>query len=97
MLFDLNRLHGPPHHVEGGGQQWTLESSRPHPSVIHVLLNGTPSGPNVWIFDPADSINGVVTTSVMQERQVHELIDLILLRLNMAHWKNTQVSADSGD
>ena len=76
---------GEPHNVEGGGEQWTLEPAAKYSSAIHVLLNGTPQNPGVWVFDPHDPLNGVVNTPIAEARQIGDIISLIQERLNFAN------------
>jgi len=76
---------GKPQNVEGGGEQWTLQPVTQYRSQIHVLLNGTPDNPGVWVFDPHDSKNGVQNTRIVDRRQIAELIKLIQGRLNFAN------------
>lgn len=76
---------GQPHNVLGGGEQWTLEPTARYESAIHVLLNGTPASPGIWVFDPHDHQTGVENTPIEEERQIADLINLIQQRLNFAN------------
>jgi hypothetical protein len=84
---------GQPHNVQGGGEQWTLEPSPKYRSAIHVLLNGTPAKPGVWVFDPHDPKTGVENTPIVEPRQIGDIISLIQQRLNFASGKRDKASA----
>ena len=75
---------GPPQKTQHDGEQWTLRPNRQYANSIHVLLNGTPDGPGVWVFDPHDRANGVQNTPIKTSRQISELITLIQSRLDAA-------------
>jgi hypothetical protein len=81
----FHEAFGTPHAVEGGGEQWTLQPTRMHSGGIHVLLNGSPWKPGVWIFDPHDRATGVENTLIVKERQIGGLIHLIQRRLRHAN------------
>ena len=73
---------GQPQALLSGGEQWTLQPSPEFKSSIHVLLNGSPERPGVWVFDPHNRSNGVQNTPITDRRQVSELITLIQGRIN---------------
>jgi len=81
----FHEAFGKPHHVEGGGEQWTLRPTVAYTSAIHLLLNGTPDKPGVWIFDPHDSTNGVENTHIAEQRQIDHLVQGIEGRLQHAN------------
>jgi hypothetical protein len=81
----FHQAFGTPHHVEGGGEQWTLQPTPQHSGSIHVLLNGAPWQPGVWVFDPHDGPTGVENTLIVQEGQIGDLIHLIQRRLHHAN------------
>jgi hypothetical protein len=81
---EFNQAFGPPHNVLGGGEQWTLTPDRRFGIAIHVLLNGTPDRPGVWVFDPHDHKTGIVNTPIEEARQIGELITLIQQRMDFA-------------
>jgi hypothetical protein len=81
----FHQAFGPPQSVQGGGEQWTLNPFTKYRNRIHVLLNGTPDKPGVWIFDPHDSKNGVQNTPIVEQRQIGDLIALIQERLDFAN------------
>ena len=83
----FHEAFGQPHNLQGGGEQWTLHPAERYRSQIHVLLNGTPDKPGIWIFDPHDSKNGVVNIPIVERRQIGELVKLIQGRLDFANLK----------
>jgi hypothetical protein len=89
-LYDVvhaqfHEAFGQPHNVQGGGEQWTLEPTIKYRNSIHVVLNGTPDRPGVWIFDPHDHHNGVENTPIVEHRDIGDLIKLIQGRLDFAN------------
>ena len=76
---------GQPHNVLAGGEQWTLKPNAEFGLSIHVLLNGAPDRPGVWVFDPHDHKTGIVNTPIEEARQIGELITQIQRRLNSAN------------
>ena len=85
----FHEAFGQPHNLAGGGEQWTLQPAREFGSPIHVLLNGTPQRPGVWVFDPHDADTGVENTLITQSRQISEIISLIQARLDFANHPRT--------
>ena len=81
----FHEAFGPPQDVQGGGEQWTLHPAARYRSQIHLLLNGTPNRPGIWVFDPHDPKNGVENTPIVNRRQIGELITLIQSRLDFAN------------
>lgn len=74
---------GKPHAIEGGGEQWSLFPAKNWDVAVHVLLNGSPWSPGVWVFDPHDaSIEGVENTLITDERQIDDLVEGIRRRLD---------------
>lgn len=80
----FHEAFGLPHQLQGGGEQWTLQPASDFRSAIHVLLNGTPDRPGVWVFDPHDPKHGVENTAIVEARQISNLISLIQQRLDFA-------------
>ena len=83
----FHEAFGEPNNVLGGGKQWTLHPAEQFRNEIHVLLNGSPGRPGVWVFDPHDSKNGVENTRIVEPRQIGDLIALIQERLDFANRK----------
>jgi hypothetical protein len=81
-----SRFHdafGKPHAVEGGGEQWTLFPAQTSKLGIHVLLNGSPWSPGVWVFDPHDAAGtGVENTLISDNNQIDDLVQRIWQRLD---------------
>ena len=76
---------GQPHNVLAGGEQWSIKPNSEFGLAIHVLLNGTPDKPGVWVFDPHDHKTGIVNTPINEARQIGELIALIQQRMDFAN------------
>lgn len=89
-----SRFHdafGKPHAIEGGGEQWSLFPAKKWDVAVHVLLNGSPWSPGVWVFDPHDSSHeGVENTLITDERQIDDLVERIRQRLDRSPFHQTQ-------
>ena len=73
---------GEPQRTMGSGEQWAFQTV--HGSDIHVMVNGTVAGPGVWVFDPNDSVHGVLNVTLKSEAQVDEFIQKIHERVKRA-------------
>lgn len=69
----FQEVFGPPHHDLLETEQWSLEPSDGKGS-INVLLNGTPAGPLVWVFNPQDPQNAAMHLAVTHADQIDDLI-----------------------
>jgi hypothetical protein len=72
----FHKAFGKPQNVGGRGEQWTLRPSGDYKAEIHVLLNGAPDLPAVWVFDPHVA-NSVMNTCIVQQSQIADIIKLI--------------------
>jgi len=88
----FHEAFGQPHNLQGGGEQWTLQSDQSNTNAIHVVLNGTPDRPGVWVFDPHDGCNGVENTPIAEQREISDLIRHIQKRLNSVNEGRRRVS-----
>src|SRR5436190_18440826 len=70
----FQEVFGPPHHDLYETEQWSLVPSSGQ-GAINVLLNGTPKGPLVWVFNSQDTQNVAKHFAVTHESQVDELIE----------------------
>jgi len=66
----------------GGGEQWSIETFSTR-SPIHVLVNGCPSGPSVWVFDPTHPVREKAASHVMiaREAELTAIIENIRARV----------------
>ncbi len=74
---------GKPHNRQSGGDHWSLRPFE-NANVIHVMLNGTRLGPNVWVFDPHDQDDGIFNSMIDSVHQIEASICKIRDRLESA-------------
>jgi hypothetical protein len=74
---------GNPDREEGKDRQWSLRTIAAI-AAVNVLINGNSEYPMVWVFDPHDANDGVVSLRIKEESQVAPLIILIQERVKAA-------------
>lgn len=79
----FHEAFGEPQNEIGKGEHWALKPAS-DAIDIHVMVNGTTTGPSVWVFDPNDQDDGIVNTSIGHEDEIEVIINRIRERVARA-------------
>ena len=71
---------GKPHRSMGKDDHWSLQAN-PMKAPIYVLVNGTTEKPAIWIFDTHSKLDGVISKTVTNEDELHDIITQIQERV----------------
>jgi hypothetical protein len=84
----FREIFGQPTNSLQKDDHWAFQTL-PTDHVINVLVNGTPSSPAVWIFDPYEAGHHVYNSAMADEAEVDEVIMLIQDRVKRAGQSST--------
>jgi len=77
---------GPPNGKIKRDDHWSLERGLALPNLT-VLIDGTGRQPDVWVFDPHSSNDGVMRTTIASTEDIAQVIATIQTRMNAAGQK----------
>ena len=83
LLERFTEVFGPPHRKNDKDFHWGLKSHA-HMAAINILVNGGSEAPVVWVFDPHDLADGVISTRITEESHIDEVIQQISERIRRA-------------
>ena len=76
----FREVFGKPHRSMGKDDHWSLQPN-PMKAPIYVLVNGTTEKPAIWIFDTHSKLDGVISKSISNEDELHDIITQIQERV----------------
>ena len=77
----FREVFGEPERSMGKDDHWSFQPM-PTKAPIYVLVNGTAEKPAIWIFDTHAKDDEVVSKTITNENELHDIINQIQQRVN---------------